>query len=93
MPLTEPQAKVLGVLAGLKPAEALTVRELCSATGLNPSRARAIVTRLSYDGLLSGTSRTPAAYWITTHGRAIIQKPAYRDYVRRHDITVSGVIR
>ncbi|WP_433732521.1 hypothetical protein ACQP0C_09505 [Nocardia sp. CA-129566] len=77
----------------MKPTEALTVRELCNATGLSPSRTRAIVTRLSYDGLLFGTSKTPAAYWITTHGRAVIQKPAYRDYVRRHELSVNGVNR
>lgn len=87
MALTEPQAKVLGALSTLAPWEALTVREICSATGLPPSRTRAVVHRLTYDGLMLGSSKSPADYWISNTGRAVISSPTYREYRTRREVS------
>jgi sugar-specific transcriptional regulator TrmB len=87
MALTEPQAKVLGALSTLGPWQAFTVRELSKATGLPANRIRAVLLRLSYDGLALGSSKSPADYWISRLGRAVIASPTYREYRTRRDTT------
>ncbi|MGQ4596460.1 hypothetical protein [Nocardia sp. R6R-6] len=83
MGLTEPQAKVLGVLAALGPYGTLTVRELCNETGCSAPRIRGVVNLLTYDGLALRGRRTPAEYQITGSGRNLLNDPRYRDYLPR----------
>ncbi|MFG1796719.1 hypothetical protein [Nocardia sp. NPDC049149] len=85
MALTEPQAKVLGALSTLGPWTRFTVRELVTATGLPTDRTRAVLLRLTYDGLVRRSGKTPADYWISRTGRAVIASPTYREYRTRRD--------
>ncbi|MFI9507594.1 hypothetical protein [Nocardia sp. NPDC052566] len=81
MPLTEPQAKVLGTLAVVDPAEARTVRQLSNTTEFGTGRTRAALLRLSNLGLVLGTSGIPTQYWISAQGRALMRTRMYRDFV------------
>lgn len=73
MALTEPQAKVLGVLAG----QALTFADIHTCTGLSEHTTRATVHALAY----LGWARRAASCWrITDDGRRVIGEPRYRDF-------------
>jgi hypothetical protein len=86
VPLTEPHARVLGALSTLGPWMALTVRQLSDAAGLPASRVRAVLLRLTYDGLVLGRSNSPADYWITRNGRTVIGSATYREYRTGRDV-------
>lgn len=81
MALTETQAKVLAVLAGLEPTQALTVRQLCGATGLSASTVRGALAGQSYAGLALGSGRSPMGWRITSRGRSVLSAALYRDFL------------
>ncbi|MFE3984749.1 helix-turn-helix domain-containing protein [Nocardia tengchongensis] len=81
MAFTEAEAKVLGALAILDVDDALTVRQLCRATGLPDTSIHRALMRLSRTGLAMGTVQGPARWRCTDRGRRAIARPVYRDYV------------
>lgn len=83
MPLTQPEAKVLGVLSGLEVPNAKTVRELCNSTGLTEGSTRRALMSLSRVGLVQGTQQGPARWRSTDRGRLAIKLPAYSEYGAR----------
>ncbi|MFE3798669.1 MarR family transcriptional regulator [Nocardia tengchongensis] len=82
MAFTEPEAKVLGALSSLNRSYALTVRELCRATGLPEASVQRALLRLSRSGLAMGAPHGPARWRCTDRGRVAITRPVYRDYAR-----------
>lgn len=82
MAFTEPEAKVLGALSLLQPDQALTVRQLCRATGLPETSIHRALLRLSRTGMAMGALQGPARWRCTTRGRLAIARPVYRDYAR-----------
>ncbi|WP_433667218.1 helix-turn-helix domain-containing protein [Nocardia sp. CA-136227] len=80
MAFTEPEAKVLGTLSDLDPHQALTVRQLCRATGLTETTIHRALLRLSRTGLAVGTLQGLARWRCTDRGRLAITRPVYRDY-------------
>ncbi|MEV0461571.1 helix-turn-helix domain-containing protein [Nocardia tengchongensis] len=81
MAFTEAEAKVLGALSILDVDDALTVRQLCRATGLPDTSIHRALMRLSRTGLAMGTVQGPARWRCTDRGRRAITRPVYRDYV------------
>ncbi|MFE3104981.1 helix-turn-helix domain-containing protein [Nocardia tengchongensis] len=82
MAFTEPEAKVLGALSNMNQSHALTVRELCRATGLPEASIHRALLRLSHSGLAMGAPHGPARWRCTDRGRVAITRPVYRDYAR-----------
>ncbi|AYF77803.1 hypothetical protein D7D52_32785 [Nocardia yunnanensis] len=80
MAFTEPEAKVLGALSNLDPAEALTVRQLGRATRLPETSIHRALLRLSRTGLAMGTLQGPARWRCTNRGRLAITRPVCREY-------------
>ncbi|WP_067573755.1 MarR family transcriptional regulator [Nocardia acidivorans] len=84
MALTESEARVLAALARPEFPAALTVRQLCAATGLTAGAARRALHGLSQTGLALATLHTPATWQVTHRGRLTIHSATYRDYLTRH---------
>ncbi|MRH89045.1 hypothetical protein GFY24_16590 [Nocardia sp. SYP-A9097] len=84
MALTESEARVLAALSLPQFPAALTVRQLCAATGLTAGAARRALHGLSRTGLALGTRHTPATWQATHRGRLTIHTPTYRDYLTRN---------
>ncbi|MFB8008321.1 MarR family transcriptional regulator [Nocardia sp. NPDC056000] len=80
MAFTEQEAKVLGALSNMDASQALTVRQLCRATGLPETSIHRALMRLSRTGLAMGTLQGPARWRCTDRGRLAITRPVYRDY-------------
>lgn len=80
MAFTEAEAKVLGTLSLLSPIHALTVRQLCRATGLTESSIHRALLRLSRTGLAIGTLQDPAQWRCSERDRVAIGRPVYREY-------------
>lgn len=81
MPFTRSEAKILGALALLNPAGALTVPQLRRATGTPETSIHRALLRLSLSGLVSGTVHGPARWHCTNRGRLAITRPVCRDYI------------
>lgn len=81
MAFTEAEAIALGALSGLEPPAAMTVQQLCRATGLMDGAARRTLHRLSRSGLVLGTLRSPATWQVTTRGRLAANTSVYLDYL------------
>ncbi|WP_330182534.1 MarR family transcriptional regulator [Nocardia sp. NBC_01503] len=84
MALTESEARVLAALARPEFPAALTVRQLCAATGLTAGAARRALHGLSQTGLALATQHTPATWQVTHRGRLTIHSATYSDYLTRH---------
>lgn len=80
MALTEPEAKILGVLPLSDAASAPTVRELSRETGLPETSIRRALLRLVRTGLAVATLHGPARWRATDRGRLTISQPGYREY-------------
>ncbi|MGO4616830.1 hypothetical protein AB4305_19875 [Nocardia sp. 2YAB30] len=76
MALTESQAKVLGALFAESP-RALSVPDLCGWVDVPGRTVYRAMDELVRSGLAEGTRRR---WRITSSGRALFQKPIYRDY-------------
>lgn len=87
MPMTETQVRVLAALVG---RGSLTVRELCEATRLSGSTVRAVLDQHSYSGLAQGSGERPAVWEITAKGRAVMNSPAYFEYLPRGGAAANG---
>ncbi|MBF6416968.1 hypothetical protein [Nocardia cyriacigeorgica] len=83
MALSEPDARILAALARLDDGAALSVPELCRATGLSESTIRTGLTRHHYWGSVRQSRRTrgtcPMEWRATSIGRAVMRQPMYRD--------------
>jgi len=78
MPLSENQAKLLGALIA-EDGRRISVRELSRQTDLSEHVARREIAALAHCDLVAGTGR---GYLPTGRGRALFQKPVYREYGR-----------
>ncbi|MCC3333610.1 hypothetical protein [Nocardia abscessus] len=79
MPLSEPQAKLLGALIA-EDGRRVSVRELSRQTDLSEHVARKEIAELAHCDLVAGTARG----WLPTgRGRALFRKPVYREFSRR----------
>ncbi|MFB7717557.1 hypothetical protein [Nocardia sp. NPDC056100] len=83
MALTESEARVLAALSRPEFPAALTVRQLCAATGLTAGATRRALHGLSHTGLALSTLHSPATWQATQRGRLTIHTPIYRDYLTR----------
>lgn len=88
MALTEPQAKVMAALAILKPAQALTVRELRGHAGRAEAATRAALQGLADSGLAQGSRTVPVGWRITDRGRSLISTRPYREFLPRNDAAI-----
>lgn len=83
MSLSEPDAKILAALARLDDGQALSVRELCTVTGLAESTVRTGLTRHHYWGGVRQNRRAretcPMQWRATKIGVAVMRQPMYRD--------------
>ncbi|MEU2013132.1 hypothetical protein [Nocardia sp. NPDC019302] len=79
MPLSENQAKLLGALFA-ESERRCSVRELGAMADVPERTARREISGLERSGLAAGTGR---GWQITGRGRALFQKPVYREYGRR----------
>jgi DeoR/GlpR family transcriptional regulator of sugar metabolism len=78
MPLSENQAKLLGAM--IAEDRRVSVRELSRQTDLSEHVARKEIAELARCDLAAGTGR---GWSPTGRGRALFQKPVYREYARR----------